>query len=161
MSSFLRYYERIRYRTNQVINVVPPEQLDWTYKAGKFTLADLIRHIAAIERDLYAETLLGRPSRYRGCGKELADGYEGVLQYFHSMHNESVAIFQSIGDEGLERKCRLPTGGEISAWKWLLALTEHEIHHRGQLYLYLGMLGVSTPPIFGLSAEQLQKVSRT
>jgi uncharacterized damage-inducible protein DinB len=35
-------------------------------------------------------------------------------------------------------------------------MVEHEAHHRGQIYLMLGMLDVSTPPIFGLTAEELQ-----
>ena len=37
-------------------------------------------------------------------------------------------------------------------------MVEHEIHHRGQLYLYLGMLGVPTQPIFGLTSEQVRSV---
>ena len=60
-------------------------------------LGDQIRHIAAIERYLYAETIAGRPSIYRGCGKELADGYEDVIKYFNDLHEESLkfsAIFQ-------------------------------------------------------------------
>ncbi len=34
-------------------------------------------------------------------------------------------------------------------------MAEHEIHHRGQLYMYLGMLGVETPPIYGLTSEEV------
>jgi uncharacterized damage-inducible protein DinB len=33
---------------------------------------------------------------------------------------------------------------------------EHEAHHRGQLYLMLGMRGVVAPPIYGLTAEEVQ-----
>lgn len=35
------------------------------------------------------------------------------------------------------------------------AMLEHEIHHRGQLYIYLAILKVPTPPIFGLTSEQV------
>ncbi len=34
-------------------------------------------------------------------------------------------------------------------------MVEHEVHHRGQLYLMLGMVGVETPPIFGLTSEEV------
>ncbi len=48
----------------------------------------------------------------------------------------------------------LPAGGPgIAGWKWLRLLPEHEIHHRGQIYVYLAMLGIETPPIFGLTSE--------
>ena len=34
-------------------------------------------------------------------------------------------------------------------------MVEHEAHHRGQLYLMLGMLDVPTPPLFGLTSEEV------
>ena len=52
---------------------------------GAFTFGDLIRHLATIERYMYAETVAGRPSRYPGCGRELADGYEAVLAYANQL----------------------------------------------------------------------------
>ena len=50
IESFLDYYERIRQRTRKVVLLIPPDKLEWTYREGKFTLGDLVRHIAAIER---------------------------------------------------------------------------------------------------------------
>ncbi len=35
-------------------------------------------------------------------------------------------------------------------------MIEHEAHHRGQLYLMLRLIGVVTPPIFGLTSEQVR-----
>jgi hypothetical protein len=34
-------------------------------------------------------------------------------------------------------------------------MVEHEIHHRGQVYIYLSLLGVATPPLYGLTSEQV------
>jgi uncharacterized damage-inducible protein DinB len=156
VSSFLDYYERLRERTLRVIDVVPADKMDWAYKPGKFTIADMIRHIAAMERYMFAENVLQRQSRYHGCGKELADGYEAVLAFFNEMHRQSVAIFATLSAEDLQRKCPNP-GGTITTWKWLRAMTEHEIHHRGELYIYLNLLDVKTPPMFGLTAEDVQQ----
>ncbi|WP_313001474.1 hypothetical protein [Chryseobacterium gleum] len=50
VKSFIDYYGKIRERTNRIIEIVPPEHIDFTYKPGKFTIGDQIRHIAAIER---------------------------------------------------------------------------------------------------------------
>jgi uncharacterized damage-inducible protein DinB len=38
-------------------------------------------------------------------------------------------------------------------------MLEHEAHHRGQLYFTLGLLGVPTPPIYGLSEPELRRAS--
>jgi len=35
-------------------------------------------------------------------------------------------------------------------------MIEHEAHHRGQIYLMLGMRGVATPPIYGLTSEEVK-----
>src|SRR5215467_3463005 len=152
---FLDYYERIRWRTNRVIKCIPRDRIDWTYDEGKFTFADLVRHVAAIERYMYAETVQLKPSRYPGHGRELADGYDNVLAFFDRTHRESVEIFSRLSDEDLRKKCTTPEGSPITTWKWLRALVEHEIHHRAQIYTYLAMIDVPTPPLYGLTSEEV------
>ena len=159
VQSFLDYYESIRQRTRNVIKTIPPDKFDWTYQEGKFTFADLVRHIAAVERYMFAENVRLRPSRYPGHGKDLADGPENVLAFFDRMHEETIAIISHIPAEDLKKKCTVVSGAQITVWKWLRALTEHEIHHRGQIYTYLGMLGVAVPPLYGLTEPQVRAMS--
>jgi uncharacterized damage-inducible protein DinB len=155
VSLFIDYYGKLRERTLNLINVIPARHMNWTYKDGKFTIADMLRHIAAIERYMFAENLSGKQSRYEGCGKDLADGYEEVLSFFNQMHSETIAILRTMKDEELNDKCTTPGGGQLQKWKWMRALAEHEIHHRGELYIYLNLLNIKTPPMFGLSAEEV------
>ncbi|MGB7923771.1 MAG: DinB family protein [Pyrinomonadaceae bacterium] len=156
---FLDYYEKIRERTLKVVKCVPPEHLDWTYREGKFTFGDIIRHLAAIERYMYAENVQFKPSRYPGHGKELADGFDGVLEFMNRTHRESMEIFRRLSDDDLKRRCVTPGGVSITVWKWLRAMVEHEVHHRGQIYLYLGMLDIPSPPIYGLTSEEVRERS--
>jgi uncharacterized damage-inducible protein DinB len=79
-----------------------------------------------------------------------------VLAYHDAMHAESLAIFRTLDAAALQRRCLTPAGTPITVWKWLRAMVEHEAHHRGQLYLMLGMLGVETPPLYGLTAEEVR-----
>lgn len=159
IETFLEYLEKVRERTLRVIKCIPPDKIDWTYKAGKFTFADIIRHLATIERYMYAENAQFKPSRYPGHGKELADGYEQVLEFFNQKHKESLEIFSKLTKEDLQKKCSTPAGAPITLWKWLRAMIEHEIHHRGQIYLYLGLLDIATPPIYGLTSEEVKEKS--
>jgi uncharacterized damage-inducible protein DinB len=109
---------------------------------------------------MYAETVAGRPSSYHGCGRELADGYDSVLAYFDRLDQESRGIIGGLSDADLARKCQTPAGTPITTWKWLRAMCEHEVHHRGQIYLMLGMLEVPTPPLFGLTSEEVRARSQ-
>lgn len=152
---FLEYLEKVHHRTMRVARCIPADKLEWSFRQGKFTLGDLVRHIAAIERYMFVETIQGNPSRYDGCGKELAGGVEEVLAFLERMHRESVEIISRLSAEDLNRKCPTPDGAPITVWKWLRAMVEHEIHHRGQIYIYLAMLNVPTPPLYGLTSEQV------
>jgi len=156
---FLDYLDKVHQRTMRVARCIPPDKLDWTYREGKFSLGDLARHIVTINRYMFAETIQGKPSRYAGCGKELADGYENVLMFMEGLHRQSVEIFSRLSDEDLNRKCSTPDGASITVWKWLRAMVEHEIHHRGQIYIYLAILGAPTPPLYGLTSEQVRERS--
>jgi uncharacterized damage-inducible protein DinB len=156
---FLDYLGKVHQRTVRVARCIPADKLEWSYREGKFTLGDLVRHIAAIERYMFVETIQGKPSRYAGCGKELASSLEEVLAFLESMHGESVEIISRLTAGDLNRKCTTPEGASVAVWKWLRAMVEHEIHHRGQIYIYLAMLGVPTPPLYGLTSEQVMDLS--
>ena len=161
------YWEKVRQRTLRVIACIPPEKYDWTYAEGKFTFADIIRHLATIERYMYAENVQFKPSRYPGHGPEVAgemtpaDTPEKVVAFFNQMHEESMAIFSRLTVEDLQKKCTTPGGTLITVWKWLRAMVEHEVHHRAQIYIYLGMLGIATPPIYGLTSEEVKARSQS
>jgi uncharacterized damage-inducible protein DinB len=142
-------------RTRRVIQCIPPRDLEWAPAAGKFSFGDIVRHLAGIERDMYGETVQGRQSRYSGHGRSVADGFDNVLAYYDRMHEESRAIFAALSPAMWTGKCTTPAGTFITTWKWLRAMLEHESHHRGQLYLMLALRGVKTPPLYGLTSEEV------
>lgn len=156
VSAFLDYYGKIRQRTDRVVALIPADRIDWTYKEGKFTLGDLVRHLVGIERWMFAENVHLRPSRYPGHDRSLADGHEAVMEYYRRLRAESWKSFEQLTDSDLERRCETPGGVTLSVWKWMRSMVEHEIHHRGQIYLYLGMLDIETPPLYGLTSEQVR-----
>ncbi len=150
---FLDYFDKVHERTMRVARCIPPDKVDYSYREGKFTLGDIARHIALANRLIFADTLSDRPCGYAGCGRELAPTYEEILVLMQRLHTESREILSGLKD--LNGKCRTPDGASITRWKWMRAMVEHEAHHRGQIYIYLAMLGVPTPPLYGLTSEQI------
>lgn len=157
LAEFLHYVGRVRERTRRVVACIPAEHIEWTYKPGAFTLGDLVRHIAVTERYIWAETVHHRPTAYVSHGRELADGRDAVLALLDRLHEESVAQFGALTPEMLVAKCATPDGTPLTTWKWLRMMPEHEIHHRGQIYTMLGMLNVTTPPLYGLTSAEVRK----
>ncbi len=109
---------------------------------------------------MFAENACLRPSRYPGHSRELADGHEAVLAFVAKMHSETVDLLAGLSGQDLMRRCITPGGASIPVWKWLRAMVEHEAHHRGQIYMMLSMLGVTTPPLYGLTEEEVRAASQ-
>ena len=159
-SDILDYLDKVRGRTVRVVRCIPADKLEWAPRTGRFSLGDLARHIAGAGRFLFVENALQRPSRYPGHGRELADGLEKVIGYLEATHAESMQLLRSLPSEALEAKCTTLAGAQIIVWKWLRLMAEHEAHHRGQIYMSLGLLDVATPPLYGLSEPEVKERSR-
>ncbi len=52
-------------------------------------------------------------------------------------------------------------GPPVKAWRILLAMAEHEVHHRSQLAVYLALMGVEPPQIYGLKIEDIIELTTT
>jgi uncharacterized damage-inducible protein DinB len=159
LEGFLKHFNNIRQRTRRVAECIPPERIEWTAREGMFTLGDLVRHIAVTERYVWAETVHSRPSLYVSHGTELAQGKDGVLAFLERMHQEALAQFHALPPEAMNARCLTPAGVELVTWKWLQMMTEHEVHHRGQIYSLLGFLGVATPSLYGMTSQQVRRLA--
>jgi uncharacterized damage-inducible protein DinB len=71
------------------------------------------------------------------------------------MHAETLAILRRLTPDELQLPCMTPGRIALPRWKWLRAMIEHEVHHRGQIYLMLRMLNIPTPPLYGLTSEEV------
>ncbi len=156
---FLSWFESVRRRTRAVAACIPEDRVEWSPGPHRFSAGDLVRHIAAAERWMWAENAQGLPSRYPGHGPDLAGGKVEVLVYMDRLHAEAMAIFASLSPEQLNARCMTVGGIEMRVWKWLRLMVEHEIHHRGQLYDVLAALRVETPPLYGLTEPQVRERS--
>ncbi|MDH3272533.1 MAG: DinB family protein [Gemmatimonadota bacterium] len=149
------HYDSVRRRTRAVAECIPDEYLERTPTRGRFTPGDIVRHVAAAERWMWGENMRQRVSRYPGHGPELAEGKVDVLGYLVRMQDETADIIATLTPEELQRKCLTVGGAEITVWKWIRLMIEHQIHHRGQLYEILGQFGVATPPLYGLREPEV------
>lgn len=160
VDGFLDYLTGIRERTDRLVPLIPDDRFGWRPHPGAFSFGDLLRHVAALERHMFAENVQGRPSRYAGHGPDLAEGPEEVRSFWNRCREGSLEVYRQLTDEALERPCTTPAGAELRTWKWLRAMVEHEVHHRGQLHLMLSTIGVESPPLFGLTSEEVAERSR-
>jgi uncharacterized damage-inducible protein DinB len=126
---FLHYFGTVRERTMRVARSIPPDKIEWTYAPGKFTLGDILRHLAVAERYMWAENVQCQPSRYTTHGKELAEGYENVMAFMERLHAESMDIFRRSQTKTCSENARLPTkrpsppGNGCASWSSMKSTT--------------------------------------
>jgi uncharacterized damage-inducible protein DinB len=169
VSEFIKYWRGFRGRTRRTLGTFPADAGSWRPVQGAFCVADLTRHLGRAERDFFVVRVCGAPPRV-ALGAEAALGKGGntdlkrALAELDLLHEESCGMLADLatreGPDALQRRVTTPVGAEITAWKWLRAMCEHEAHHRGQLALYLRMLGLDPPPIFGHKAEAVGEALR-
>lgn len=158
--SFVEYFDSIRRRTMNFVRLIPPDQFDWSPREVEFTCGDLVRHLAATEQTFVGAAINGQ-WRYRGHDRALASTLDAAIAYLDAGHAEAMTALRSLNDAELDQPRPSLKGPPAKAWRWLMAMVEHEIHHRSQLAVYLMLLGVKPPHLYGLGVEDVIALTTT
>ena len=151
---FSSYFDGIRRRTLNYIATLPPDQVDWAPRPAEFTAGDLIRHLGATERMFVGVIATGR-WQYAGHAGAPGAALDALVTDLNANHAAALAQLRALPDSVLGEPRPTLDGPPVKAWRLLMAMVEHEVHHRSQLAVYLALLGVQPPQIYGLSVEDV------
>jgi uncharacterized damage-inducible protein DinB len=154
LESFIAYFEGIRRRTITYIQTIPADRVDWSPAAGELSCAEIVRHLAAGERMFCGVVATGR-WHYVGHAGGQQESLESLLALLASSHAAAIEALRPLDDSVLSEPRPTLNGPPAKAWRLLMAMVEHEIHHRSQLAVYLTSMGVAPPQIYGLSVEDV------
>jgi uncharacterized damage-inducible protein DinB len=156
VDQFINYFDSIRRRTLNYVRTIPSAQIDWRPKTGELTCGDIVRHLAAAELMFVGAAVEGK---WRYAGHERVDERSSLVDALNTLetgHIAAMKILATLSDAGLSEPRPSLTGDQsVKAWRLLMAMIEHEIHHRSQLAVYLSLLGVEPPQIYGLGVEDV------
>lgn len=158
ITEFLQYYSKVKGRTKKVVSLITENNINYSLNDKQFSIGDLARHIPLVELHFYLPVIKGHAPNYSGCGPSFASDTASILELYEQAESELRHILQDKPPGFLREKISMPKG-EISLYKWLRLILEHEIHHRGQIYQLLSASGAIVPNIFGLSSEDLIDIS--
>lgn len=91
-------------------------------------------------------------------GGHEANGSQDLKDLLHLLENEHLQAMErlaGLADDQLYEPRPSIKGHPLKAWRWLMAMVEHEIHHRSQLAVYLTLMGVRPSHIYGLGVEDI------
>ena len=160
MREFTDYFDGVRRRTVGFFRTIPAEMIDWAPKDGEYSCGDIIRHVAVSE-SMFSGVVSDGVWRYDGHARELGATLEQALALLDARHAAAVKALAASGDAALAqpRPALEPGGRPIRGWRVLMAMCEHEVHHRSQLASYLTLMGIDAPDIFGLGVEDVAELA--
>lgn len=79
---------------------------------------------------------------------------ENAVAWLESVHTDSMNALRIMDDTELYQPRPLIGGSTIKAWRILMMMVEHEVHHRSQLAVSLMLMGVEPPQIYGMKMEE-------
>lgn len=146
--------------TRKMLERIPGEQFQYKPHEKSMPLVGLARHIADMIG--WADMTINHDEldfeKRDFTPKEFSDASE-LVAYFDENLSNALDILNSVPNETLMQPWRLRSGENIffempKAAVVRSMLMNHVIHHRGQLAVYLRLLDVPVPSIYGPSADE-------
>ena len=151
--NFVDYFRGIRTRTWRAVDRVTPELLDWRPRSGEFSCGEIIRHIAGAERFFVAKVVDNKWTDDLEPGPRL--DYEATRARLEATHREEMARLLTVPDARLGEPLTDLEGSSVKLWRFLMAIAEHEVHHRSQLDCWLSGAGAEAPQLYGYRMEEV------
>jgi uncharacterized damage-inducible protein DinB len=149
--------ERESTTTEAILRRVPADKLDWRPHEKSMTLGDLAWHIASIPRR--AAQLVEAGTFDLGTAGPSARGTGDFVERLRESVDEAKRIVGALDDQAIKEPMTLMRGDAVVMSLPKLAavrtiMLNHSYHHRGQLTVYLRLLDVPLPTIYGPSADE-------
>ena len=147
--------------TRSVLERVPEEKLSWKPHQKSMSLGQLAHHVANLPlgiAELVSELVREVPAVPAPEAKSVSE----LLSTFENSIAFARAKFSEWGDEGLAAIFRLTSGGATMIERprggvIRSLMMNHVYHHRGQLTVYLRLLDVSLPWVYGPTADEIRR----
>ena len=163
--AMLQEFDNEAKTTRKVLERVPADKLSWKPHPKSMSLGTLAFHVAS-SPGVIIGWCAEDETTFTGQAPPEPTSTSEIL----AAHDESVKkvkeTLPQVGDEGMKKMWTAKAGGQtlMTMPKSALAraiLMNHWVHHRGQLSVYLRLLDVAVPSIYGPSADENPFAART
>ncbi len=143
--------------TRRMLERLPKDALKWKPHAKSKTLGEIAAHIANIPGLFIAA--LNREEFDRHDYGAATETVPEILDTFDRNVSSALEVLNTLSDERLLSSWRYKHGERVIFEMPRLVVVRttalnHLIHHRGQLAVYLRLLDVPLPPVYGPTADE-------
>lgn len=163
MQSFLQQLEHEQLGTRKMLALVPADKMSWKPHERSMSMKDLATHLADIPTwiTLAINTseldFAATPYNPKQCNNS-----QELVEYFDSNVKDAEALLAKSEDAILNDTWALKQAGTVLMQLSKLQTIQHSfgqlIHHRAQLGVYLRLLDIPIPGVYGPSADEQGKM---
>lgn len=143
-----RHWDEARTNLLRALDLLTDDQLDFVPHEGLWSLGDVLRHIADGEEGWFRCVITREhdewPPNYSAADYPTVASVKSLLT---EVHARTEAYLDTLRLDDLDRQITAPWGKTYSLLWIIWHVIDHEIHHRGEIFLMLGMLGLKGPDI--------------
>ena len=145
--------------TRRVLERVPADKLSWKPHPKSMSLGHLALHVAQTPGFIASWALKDVFEMSGPPPEPEAKSTAEILSAHDASMKTAKEVLQKLGDAGLQQMWEFKGGGKTimkmpKAGLFRAVVLNHWIHHRGQLSVYLRLLNVPVPSIYGPSADE-------
>lgn len=151
--------------TRRVLERVPADRLTWKPHPKSMSLGELALHLAQNPGMIAQWAVPDAIDMPGGSGLPVPASTTEILAAHDESAAKARAALEKVGDDGLNKPWQMMKDGVavFAMPKSALIRTivlNHTYHHRGQLSVYLRLLDVPVPSIYGPSADEAPAMAR-
>jgi uncharacterized damage-inducible protein DinB len=159
LHAFLGELDQEAKTTVRVLERVPQEHLDWTPHEKSTPLGRLAWHIASIPKTVANFVRVSTFDVTTSRPNPRPDTIGEIIETFRRNQAETRELLVTLPDEVLEEPFAMMRGETTMASMPKIGvvrtiLMNHTYHHRGQLTVYLRLLDVPLPVVYGMTADE-------
>lgn len=148
LEDLIEHLNRYRAITLQVFDLVDEGDLEWRPSPSRYSLGQQLLHIAQAEDRVGHGLFEGDWSFDRVRFPPELPPAEEIRAFFERVRSYTMQRLEGIEREDLGEVVEIPDSSvEQSLRSLLWFILEHELHHRGQIWVYLREMGY-TPPFY-------------
>ena len=159
ISLLLMELEQESQTTRRLLDLLPEDKLGWTPHQKSMTLGQLAMHVAMIPAAIASVVQTDSFDVGQLTPPPQPESRAQVIDTFEKSQAEAVEKLGEFDDAALAKMWAAKKGGRTvtalprgAVIRYILL--NHLIHHRGQLSVYLRLLDVPLPSIYGPSADE-------
>ena len=144
-----QHWTEVRAGLLEALDRLSDKQLDFRPSQGLWSVKETVCHIAGAEEGWFRYIVTHEINDWEEADFKAEDHptVSSIDKLLKEVHDRTEAFLLPAGDSVQVQPVQLPWGAQTTIGWVLWHVLEHEIHHRGEIYLMLGLMGIEAPDV--------------